>query len=191
MENDIKDMRILNQAFLRAKNKFRATGKSGQQINQGWKYAKIEDIYQAVEDALSAEGIFIRHFCKYIGDDKELLYTLLVHAESGQMAEDERLIRSEKPGNQGRGGAETYAKKQAVLSLCAIPQEDDDCQAEQEHIEEKQRPAIMQELINIVGKNEKLKENIFSYNKVTSFQEMSVDQINKALYAINNPKKKT
>ena len=179
------DTRILDQAFLKAKIKFRATGMSGTNTGQKWNYAKLEDIYNAVEDSLAEQGIFIRHLCKYTGD-AELLYTYLKHAESGQYVMDERRISSEKPGNQGRGAGETYAKKYAVLSLCAIAtsdKDDDDGVEEQHYI-------LVQELKNLVGSNTGLIDKILQFNKKDALEDLSVRQLEQALYHLKNPKKK-
>ena len=42
----------------------------------------------------------------------------------------------EKPGHQGRGIAQTYSRKYAVLCLCALATTDDDAQAEEKFIEQ-------------------------------------------------------
>ena len=129
-----EDIRLLGQAFIAAKKEFVATGKSARNDHQKYYYATLEDIYGAVDEALLKHNIWIVHRADFLEDRQEVLYTRLIHVLSGQWIEDARLLISEKPGNQGRGAANTYSKKYAVLSLCAIPTEDDDGEEEQKFI---------------------------------------------------------
>ncbi len=131
------DIRALAQAFLLAKKEFLSTGLSGNNAHQKYKYAKIEDIYGAVEGALSKNHIIIWHYARPDAG-VEYLITRLVHTQTGQFIEDVRIMESEKPGNQAKGAANTYMKKYAVLSLCSIPTEDDDGEEEEKHIAQKQ-----------------------------------------------------
>lgn len=142
-------------ALLKAEEDFEKTGLNGQMTGLGkWKYAKLPDIYDAVKPALSKNGIKICHFCKVLPDGSEVLRTRLVHAISEQWIEDERILMSEKPGNQAKGSANTYNRKSAVLSLCAIAaEEDDDCQQEEQYIREKPEnntPYITAEQVEIL-----------------------------------------
>ena len=133
------DVRQLVSALIKATANFKATGKSGTANIPGrgsYTYAKIGDVYEAVLSSLAANNISPLHFTFRDGD-KEVLLTRLVHELTGQWIEDSRTLIFEKPGNQGRGAAETYAKKYAMLTLCRIPAEDDDCQEEEKHIEKK------------------------------------------------------
>lgn len=172
-------------AFIKAKKQFTATGKHGRNEHQKYSYAKIEDIYSAVEPALMDNNIFIVHFAKII-DDKELLATRLIHAPSGQFVEDLRVLRCEKPGNQAMGAANTYMKKYAVLSLCAIATEDDDGQEEERYIES--RPIadllITEAQVNIlkseIKKTEKSKQttlyaHLLSSYKIGDFKQLKSD----------------
>ena len=195
------DIRALASAFLLAKQEFSATGKSGKN-NQFGKYAKIEDIYHAVEDALTKNSIIIWHFARpdhRAGcDAQELLYTRLIHTPTGQFVEDCRVLESEKPGNQAKGSANTYMKKYAVLSLCAIPTEDDDGEAEEKYIEEKrsEEPFITQEQVNILSTELKacanagtLFKNIQGYNDVKDLPELRASSFKKVREYIANNRK--
>lgn len=135
-----EDVRALAQSFLKAKKKFRATGLTGKNNHQNYKYAKIEDIYDAVEDGLMEYDIVIWHYASSDGI-VVFLHTRLIHTLTNQYVEDCRIMESEKPGNQGKGIANTYMKKYAVLSLCAIATEDDDGEEEQRYIEKKKEQA--------------------------------------------------
>lgn len=128
------DITKLACAFLLAKNDFRATGLGGTNAHQKYNYAKIGDIYHAVESALSKNNIIIWHFARPTDGGIEYLYTRLVHTLTGQFIEDCRILENEKPGNQAKGASNTYMKKYAVLSLCAIATEDNDGEEEEKHI---------------------------------------------------------
>lgn len=119
------DVRALSAAMIVAKSMFKKTGLKGENAHQKYKYAKLADIYEAVEEALGKNNINIWHFA-YIKDNVEYLETRLVHTPTGQWVADLRLLQSEKPGNQAKGSANTYMKKYAVLTLCGIAPEDDD-----------------------------------------------------------------
>lgn len=129
-----EDIRQIAQALGFAKREFRSTGKSARNDHQKYSYAKLDDIYGAVEEALDHNSIIIVHHSEDHPDGKELLETRLIHWASGQFIADRRWMVSEKPGNQGKGAACTYMSKYAVLSLCAIAPEDDDGQGEQKHL---------------------------------------------------------
>lgn len=133
-----EDIRAIASAFLLAKNEFRATGLGGINAHQKYNYAKIADIYHAVEGALSKNNIIIWHFARP-EDGIEYLHTRLIHTTTGQFIEDCRILESEKPGNQGKGAANTYMKKYALLSLCAIATEDDDGEGEEKYVEKKKQ----------------------------------------------------
>ena len=134
-----EDIRSLAAAFLLAKQEFIATGRSGNNSHQKYDYAKIEDIYHAVEGALAKNNIIIWHFARPMDSGMEYLHTRLIHVLTGQYIEDCRILESEKPGNQGKGAANTYMKKYALLSLCAIATEDDDGEEEAKYIEKKKQ----------------------------------------------------
>jgi hypothetical protein len=171
MSEDIRQIAI---AFLEAKKQFRSTGLSGSNSHQKYNYAKIGDIYNAVEDALHKHNIIIWHFARPQDTGIEFLYTRLIHTLSGQFIEDCRIVESEKPGNQAKGAANTYMKKYALLSLCAISAEDDDGQEEETHISRKHtEPLISEEQIlylqgeiKSAANAKTLYNNILKFNKI-------------------------
>jgi hypothetical protein len=186
------DIRLLAQAFLLAKQEFIATGKNGKNDHQKWNYAKIEDIYRAVEAGLAQHNIFIWHFARPLDTVKEILYTRLVHAPSGQWIEDARFLESEKPGNQARGSANTYMKKYAVLSLCSIATEDDDGEAEEKHIKTKMaEPTIsdahvreLQMEIKGSANGKDLYGYILTHYKIKDLKELKASMFDSALMYI-------
>lgn len=130
------DVRELSKAIIAAKAHFTATGRSGENTHQKYKYAKLEDLYRAVEEGLLKNGVQIWHGRTFY-KEREVLISRLIHAETNQMMEDISYLESEKPGNQAKGSAITYMRKAAILCLCAIPVEDDDGEEEEKHIQKK------------------------------------------------------
>lgn len=131
MENNAE----LLKSLLNAKRQFRSISMSGSNAHLKLEYAKLGDLYDAVEEALCDNGLVIIHQ-RLIIEGQPHLSTKLFHAATGQYLEDVALVISEKQGNQGIGAALTYMKKYAVLNLCAIaPGEDDDGQDEQNYIQ--------------------------------------------------------
>ena len=114
-------------------------------------------------------------------DGVEYLYTRLIHTETGQFIEDCRILESEKPGNQGKGASNTYMKKYALLSLCAIATEDDDGEEEERHIAKKQQaPDLvvkneieeLQRLIKACVNSNSLYANILKLNKIQNLSQL-------------------
>src|SRR5277367_1389539 len=174
-----EDIRAIATAFLLAKKEFRATGLAGTNAHQKYNYAKIGDIYHAVEDALAKHDIIIWHFDRP-DNGIEYCYTRLVHAPTGQFIEDCRILESEKSGNQAKGAANTYMKKYALLSLCAISAEDDDGQEEERYIarraEEPQlsdeQITLLQSMIKACRNRSSLYSNILKFNKISDLSQL-------------------
>lgn len=190
-----EDIRSLAAAFLLAKKDFIATGLGGTNSHQRYNYAKIGDIYHAVEGALAQNGIIIWHFARPHDTGIEYLYTRLVHAPTGQFVEDCRILESEKPGNQGKGAANTYMRKYALLSLCAITTEDDDGGEEERYIartnteqsiSDEQLKYIQGE-IKSCKNSAQLYRNILSFNKIQDLSQLKASSFESVkLYIINN-----
>ena len=189
-----EDIRSIAAAFLLAKNEFIATGLAGENAHQRYKYAKIGDIYHAVEGALSKNNIIIWHFARPI-DGIEYLYTRLIHTITGQFIEDCRILESEKPGNQSKGAATTYMKKYALLSLCALSTEDDDGQEEERYVAKKyQEPSLsedhillLQGMIKACANGKNLYNNILKFNKIHDLSELKLSSFDSVKsYIANN-----
>lgn len=191
-----EDIRAIGAAFLSAKKKFKCTGLSGKNSHQNYKYAKISDIYQAVEDALAENNIIIWHFAKR-EDGLLLLYTRLIHHLTGQFVEDCRILESEKPGNQAKSCANTFARKDAILSLCAIPTEEDDGEGEEKYIEKKnneqciseQQKKYLETEIASANNAEFLCQNIEKFNKIRDLKELKLSSFESVKSYIGNNRK--
>jgi hypothetical protein len=176
-----EDIRELGAALLRAKNQFKHIEKSGENSHQRYEYARIGDIYNAIEGALMENNILVVHAGGVT--EKEYLITRLIHVPTGQFMQDVRLLESEKPGNQAKGATNTYMRKYALLSLCALSTEDDDGAAESEHINEKPLVSTeqVQELIALIkecGDPKKVYSDIRGFNKINDLYELKRESFN-------------
>ena len=161
------DIRAFGAAFLKAKDKFRQLEKTGR--NQKWDYAKLEDIYNTIEKALSENDIVIWHF-RSCTNDQEYLHTRLTHIISGQYIEDASILKSEKPGNQGQGSSCTYMKRYALLNLCALggdPQDDDGI-SEERYIEQRVNYITVDQVKNLEYMIKSSSNAVVLYNKILS-----------------------
>ena len=187
-----EDIRSLAAAFLLAKKEFIVTGLGGTNAHQRYKYAKIEDIYHAVEDALFKNNIIIWHFARPL-EGIEYLHTRLVHTLTGQFIEDCRILESEKPGNQGKGAANTYMRKYALLSLCAMTTEDDDGNEEERYISKQEQCISPDQIKYIQGEikscknSSSLYHNILNFNKINDLSNLKASSFESVKsYIINN-----
>jgi hypothetical protein len=197
--NDIKthlmsdDIRQLAQAFLQAKMLMGGAKKNSK--SNLHKYANLGAVYDAVEESLHQHNIFIWHFADRLDDGELVLHTRLIHAPTGQFVQDTRVLKSEKPGNQGMGSANTYMRRYAVLSLCALETEDDDGEEERKYIEKhgpkkeyaapvndvpitQQHITELQSLIKAHPEATALWSKIKSYNNISDLHELTEHQYN-------------
>jgi hypothetical protein len=156
------------------------------------RYADINSIYDATIIPLLEEGIYIWHGSDQLDENREILYTRLIHAESGQWTQDKRILLCEKVNNQGRGGANTYARKLAVLSLCALGCEDDDCDNEPEIRLQADQPILpiqTKHLIDLIGKSKdpaRIMDDILKFNKITDLTKLPISKFQSACkYAVD------
>lgn len=188
-----EDIRGLAGAFLLAKKEFVMTGLGGTNSHQRYKYAKIGDIYHAIEDALANHHIIIWHFARPI-NGIEYLYTRLIHTITGQFIEDCRILESEKPGNQGKGAANTYMRKYALLSLCALTTQDDDGEEEDRHINRQSDYQISEDQLKSIQTALKscingkvLYDHILKVNRVNDLSHLKVSALESTkVYIVNN-----
>jgi hypothetical protein len=189
-----EDIRALATSFLLAKKGFVFTGLGGTNSHQKYKYAKIGDIYHAIEDALSKNDIIIWHFARPV-DGIEYLHTRLIHTTSGQFVEDCRILESEKAGNQGKGAANTYMRKYALLSLCALTTEDDDGEEEERYIGRSsyertitdEQVRTLQGAIKNSSNAKTLYDNILKFNKIQDLSQLKASSLDSVkAYILNN-----
>lgn len=144
-DNMSEDVRELCSALLKAEANFEATGLKGSNPHFKSKYARLEDVRDAVVPALREHGIKLHQGMMNPNTEGglDLLETRLIHAATGQWMRDIRSAKSEKPGMQGAGSACSYARRYAILTICGIaPSEDDDGESERKYIEDKEVKTI-------------------------------------------------
>lgn len=162
-------------------------GKKGQHGN----YATYEDISKAIIPACRDNGLEIIHM-RYPLNDKEIMCTRIIHRESGQWMQDVRYAESEKPGNQGKGAADTYCKRYALQALFGWPDnEDDDGQDEQNHIAKEDSTPIsqsqladLQSAIKSFSNGKDLYSAIKYKNQVADLSELSSLQFKGAMFYV-------
>lgn len=193
------DIRQLAQAFLQAKMRMGGAKKNSK--SNLHKYANLFSIYDAVEQALHEQNIFIWHFAEVLSkgeglDAESVLHTRLIHAPSGQFIQDTRPLKSEKPGNQAMGSANTYMRRYAVLSLCALETEDDDGEAERKYIEKRDREFIepaqvveLQDLMKQMGIKNDTYQYILSRNSISDLAELKKSQFSGLMHFIKSQQK--
>jgi hypothetical protein len=195
------DIRELAQAFLKAKMCMGGAKKNSK--SNLHKYANLFAIYEAVEQALHEQNIFIWHFAEVLSkgeasDTESVLHTRLIHAPSGQFIQDTRPLKSEKPGNQAMGSANTYMRRYAVLSLCALETEDDDGEAERKYIEKRDQEFIdpqqvieLQECMKQMGIKNDTYQYILNRNGISDLAELKKSQFSGLMNFIRNQRKNT
>ena len=170
-----EDVRAFMKAFIKARLKMEAATKEAKG-NFG-KYADINAIYEACIVPLGQEGIAVWHGADF-QDGIEFLITRLIHSESGQWTQDKRVLYIERANsNQSRGSANTYARKLAVLSLCGLACEDDDCDVKPARtLNDEEVNAITQAIAKCANPI-KIKNNILGFNKIQDLRQLTVAQI--------------
>lgn len=185
-------------SLLKAKRAFTSTGLSAKNAHQKYSYAKMQDIYDAVKHALHNNNIIIVHqsyvdvYDKQKGDTIEPAYveyliTKLIHAPSEEYIADIRILESEKPGNQGKSAANTYMRKVAVLSLCAIATEDDDGEEEQKYIESNKITAEQYNSIkDLIGNDKQLYVNLLKAFNLKTLSDITRNMIPRVVQWLAN-----
>ncbi len=168
-----------NESFLAAKKVFGKAFTSAQgEVGGGrkYEYAKISDIYQAVEEALHENSLYLTHQVIAIEVDRELLITTIMHV-SGEFTRDIRWNVSEKAGNQGKGSANTYCRKYAILCLCGLSTTDDDGQEEQKFLSQLVTPQQAEEIKSLCLNAEGIDESaIFKKWNIKNFYYLNNEQ---------------
>lgn len=110
----------LFMALVKAKQAFGNITKNKENPHYKSKYADLDAILEATEKHLLANGLVI-----YSDVGPQMIYTYLVHAESGEM------IFSEYPLNpslsdQQKGSAITYGRRYCIMCLLNLSADEDD-----------------------------------------------------------------
>ena len=107
-----------------------------------YQYADLADVLEAIEEAISEQGLAILQTTQDRGRDGTFLITTLAH-ESDQWIAAEIRLKSADAGPQVYGSEMTYLRRYAVLAALALaPEADDDGKAAQDRADQsRHRPA--------------------------------------------------
>lgn len=101
------------------------TTSRGQPYSYKYKYAPLEEIVEAVKEALSANGL-ARHQYLVSRGNQPVMRTIIWHA-SGEWIASDYPIHPTKEGAQGFASGVTYARRYGLsLALGLAPEDDDD-----------------------------------------------------------------
>jgi hypothetical protein len=89
------------------------------------KYAKLEDVWDACREPLSANGLCVIQ-APSIGVGSEVVLTTRLAHTSGQWVETQLSIKPQSNNAQGVGSAITYAKRYSLAAIVGIADGDDD-----------------------------------------------------------------
>lgn len=118
-------MKLIAAALIQAKANFKPILKTKTNPHYKSKYAGLDAILDAIAEALGAVGVLLIQPTA-VRDDKTILRTILIHAESGEQIESELVIPPQSDP-QKLGSAMTYYRRFSLCSILAIaPDEDDD-----------------------------------------------------------------
>ena len=118
-------MKLITAALIKAKANFKPIHKSKINPHFKSKYAGLDAILDAITTALTDVGVLLIQPTSII-EDKVILNTILIHAESGEQIESNLLIPTQSDP-QKLGSALTYYRRFSLCALLAIaPDEDDD-----------------------------------------------------------------
>ena len=165
---------------------------TGENNHRKYGYATIEDIENAITEPLEKHGLSGWHQ-RFVEDGIVYIRTVIQHDDTGERLEDVSILESESPGNQGKGAALTYMRKDAWRCLLRLIVKDDDCQQERNDIDKANENAAsayhinrLRDLINQTNDPSKYLANILGYNKVSSLEELGEQQCSRATWRMKD-----
>jgi len=176
----------LLKAFLEAKKSphWKEPAKSKKSQYPGVYYSTIEDINNATTKALSDNNLIIIPAVK-----DNILSVKLYHTLTNQWIEDNRMLVSEKPGNQAIGAAQSYQLRyalKALLNICGNDDEDDG-QAEQAYID---KQVIKKKEAELAGLLINVKEHVLQNKYVADMikEKFNIDFTSDSLHHVEKSK---
>jgi len=118
-------MKLIATALVRAKKAFRPALKTSENLHFKNRYAALDACLDAVDDALTENGIFMY---QETAEDATgvTVETVFLH-ESGEILRCGKLhVPASKQDPQGYGSALTYARRYSLMTATGIAGEDDD-----------------------------------------------------------------
>jgi len=131
-------MKLIATALVKAKKSFRPALKTSENPHFRSKYASLDACLDAVDDALTENGIFM--YQETTEDSAGVTVETVFLHESGEILRCGKLhVPASKQDPQGYGSALTYARRYSLMTATGIAGEDDDGTAGSV----KQQPASM------------------------------------------------
>ena len=121
----------LPAAMLTAQRAFKQPGKTGKNTSQGWPFLEVGAVLTAAADAFHAGGL-VATFTEQGTFDQLLVNVVLTVQHPPTEAAVNHVCRwpVDRPGNQGRRAAISYAQKQLLIGLFLIGDADPEQDAE-------------------------------------------------------------
>lgn len=94
-------------------------------FGQGRKYADLSNVWDAIREPLSANGLAVVQLPEPHGKDGVMLATMLIH-ESGEWIRSKLYLPVSKADAQGFGSALTYARRYGLAAIAGVCPDDDD-----------------------------------------------------------------
>jgi len=119
-------MKEIYSAFIKAQSEIRGAVKDSKNPHFNSKYADIESVIEAIKIPLAHNNLaFIQPI--FSENDKWYMNTILIH-DSGQSIESGKveIIIQDKNNPQKLKSSVTYFRRTCLLSMCGIPDTDDD-----------------------------------------------------------------
>lgn len=122
--SDFKDKRELMHAFINCKADIKGALIDSVNPYYNSKYTSLESVLNAISDPVDKWDLFIYHLHGY-EIDKPILRTTLLHKPTTQSIVSITPLMIPRNDMQALGGAITFAKRYALVSLFSIPSKDD------------------------------------------------------------------
>jgi hypothetical protein len=168
------------------------------------KYADLTAVWDACESALHDNGFSVLQPMMVREDGQMVVETLLLHV-SGEWIYGETLVKTDKPGPQGLGSAQTYARRYGLAAMVGVcPDEDDDAEGATNRADTTKpntgadKAAVLKDIIGTLGKfddkalsddeNKKVKKGVcksaFGTEEWADVKAIKISELKKGLTAL-------
>ena len=175
-----------NQEIIKAivKTQLEITPPVKDKVNPRFKtgYSSLDAIYASVRLPLAKNGLTLSHSVDTV-EGKTVLITTLRHL-SGEEVVNKIPMFLDNLTSQGFASSLTYSPRYAICSILGLPSDEDD-DGEESQPQTKEPSASIPDkqiafLESLGNKNEKVRDNIFKYLKINSFQDLKDMDIDSA-----------
>ena len=121
-----EDIALLSEALAKAQSEIEAAKKDSKNPFFKSSYADLNSIYEAIKEVLAKHGIAVPQSPTRAQSENAVGMTTRLLHKSGQWLEDTFDMPIVKRDPQAVGSAITYARRYGLVSMMAVPTEDDD-----------------------------------------------------------------